>query len=46
LIDLLVEVSASYLIGQLEAGADALQIFDSWAGVLPAGEFEKWCIHK
>ena len=44
LIDLLVEVSASYLIGQLEAGADAVQIFDTWAGVLPADEFEKWCI--
>lgn len=44
LIDLLVETSASYLIRQLEAGADAVQIFDTWAGVLPAGEFEKWCI--
>jgi uroporphyrinogen decarboxylase len=44
LIDLLVEVSASYLIRQLEAGADAVQIFDTWAGVLPTDEFEKWCI--
>ncbi len=44
LIDLLVEVSASYLVRQLQAGADAVQIFDTWAGVLPADEFEKWCI--
>jgi uroporphyrinogen decarboxylase len=44
LIDLLVEASASYLIRQLEAGADAVQIFDTWAGVLPVDEFEKWCI--
>jgi uroporphyrinogen decarboxylase len=44
LIDLLVEASAAYLIRQLAAGVDAVQIFDSWAGVLPAGEFRKWCI--
>jgi uroporphyrinogen decarboxylase len=44
LIDLLVEASASYLVRQFEAGVDAVQIFDTWAGVLPAGEFAKWCI--
>ncbi len=44
LIDLLVEASASYLIRQFEAGVDAVQIFDTWAGVLPDGEFRKWCI--
>ena len=44
LINLLVEASTSYLIRQFEAGVDAVQIFDSWAGVLPAGEFRKWCI--
>jgi uroporphyrinogen decarboxylase len=44
LIDLLVEVSASYLVQQVEAGASALQIFDSWAGSLPEDEFERWCI--
>ena len=42
LIDLLVETSAAYLIGQIEAGADVLQIFDSWAGSLPDSEFERW----
>ena len=44
LIDILVEASASYLIQQFAAGVDAVQIFDSWAGVLPADEFRKWCI--
>jgi uroporphyrinogen decarboxylase len=44
LVDLLVEASASYLIRQFEAGVDAVQIFDTWAGILPDGEFRKWCI--
>lgn len=44
LIDILVEASASYLTRQFVAGVDAVQIFDTWAGVLPAGEFRKWCI--
>ncbi len=44
LIDMLIEASASYLIRQFEAGVDAVQIFDTWAGVLPPDEFEKWCI--
>jgi len=44
LIDILVEASASYLARQFTAGVDAVQIFDTWAGVLPADEFRKWCI--
>jgi uroporphyrinogen decarboxylase len=44
LIDLLVEASTGYLIRQFKAGADAVQIFDTWAGVLPAAEFRRWCI--
>lgn len=44
LIDLLIEASAGYLIRQFEAGVEAVQIFDTWAGVLPADEFRKWCI--
>jgi uroporphyrinogen decarboxylase len=44
LIDLLIEFSADYLIGQIRAGAEAIQIFDSWAGVLPGEEFERWCV--
>lgn len=43
LIDLLVEASIDYLAAQIVAGVDAVQIFDSWAGVLPAGEFRRWC---
>ena len=44
LIEILIEASTSYLIRQFEAGVDAVQIFDTWAGVLPADEFRKWCI--
>ncbi len=44
LIDRLVEASASYLVEQFAAGVDAVQIFDTWASVLPADEFQKWCI--
>ena len=44
LIDILVEASAAYLVRQFEAGVDAVQIFDTWAGVLPPQEFERWCI--
>ncbi|MCB1504232.1 MAG: uroporphyrinogen decarboxylase [Hyphomicrobiaceae bacterium] len=44
LIDILVEVSIDYLSGQVKAGADALQIFDSWAGSLPDNEFARWVI--
>lgn len=44
IIDRLAEASAAHLIGQLKAGADAVQIFDTWAGVLDAESFERWCI--
>lgn len=44
LIDILVEASANYLTAQLKAGVDAVQIFDTWAGVLPPEEFMRWCI--
>lgn len=44
LIDRLVEASADYLVRQFEAGADAVQIFDTWAGILPDDEFQRWCI--
>jgi uroporphyrinogen decarboxylase len=42
LIDIVTEASINYLDGQVRAGADVLQIFDSWAGNLPEGEFETW----
>ena len=43
-MDVLVEASASYLVRQLQAGADAVQIFDTWAGVLSPEQFARWCI--
>jgi len=44
LIDRLVDASIEYLVEQLRAGADVVQIFDTWAGVLGADQFERWCI--
>lgn len=44
LLDLLVDATAAYLIRQIEAGADAVQIFDSWSAALPASAFEDWVI--
>jgi uroporphyrinogen decarboxylase len=44
LIDILVEASSDYLVGQFEAGVDAVQIFDTWAGVLGGADFDRWCI--
>ncbi len=44
LIARLVEASSAYLLRQIEAGVQAVQIFDSWAGVLPEAEFHRWCL--
>ena len=44
LLDLLAEFSAAYLIRQIEAGADVVQIFDSWSGVLDEASFEAHCV--
>jgi uroporphyrinogen decarboxylase len=44
LIDVLVTASANYLARQFAAGVDAVQIFDTWAGVLPPEEFSRWCV--
>lgn len=44
IIDVLVEASIGYLVKQLVAGANALQIFDTWAGVLPPREFQRWSV--
>ncbi len=44
LLDVLTDASVEYLANQLEAGVDAVQIFDTWAGVLPPDEFARWCI--
>jgi uroporphyrinogen decarboxylase len=42
LVDLLVEANLVYLRGQADAGAEALMLFDSWAGLLPPAEFSRW----
>jgi uroporphyrinogen decarboxylase len=44
LIDILVASITKHLIAQVEAGVDALQIFDSWAGMLPETAFDQWCV--
>jgi uroporphyrinogen decarboxylase len=37
-------VTLDYLSGQVEAGAEALQLFDSWSGSLSPAQFEQWVI--
>jgi uroporphyrinogen decarboxylase len=44
LLKLLAEYSAAYLIRQIDAGADAVQIFDSWSGVLDEEGFAAFCV--
>jgi uroporphyrinogen decarboxylase len=44
LLDVLGDCVAAHLIAQIDAGADAVQIFDSWASGLPADMFERWVI--
>jgi uroporphyrinogen decarboxylase len=44
MIGRLAAANAEHLIGQLRAGADVVQIFDTWAGVLDERGFEQWCL--
>jgi uroporphyrinogen decarboxylase len=44
LIDCLMQMSARHLVQQLKAGADCVQIFDTWAGALDGDEFDRWCV--
>jgi uroporphyrinogen decarboxylase len=44
LIDLLVAGTADYLVGQIDSGAEAVQLFDSWAGALGDEAFDRWVI--
>ena len=44
LLETVADWSADYLVRQIEAGADAVQIFDSWAGVLDQTSFEAFCV--
>ena len=44
IIDAIGAMTVDYLVGQIEAGAEAVQLFDSWAGSLAPDEFERWVI--
>ena len=44
LLDMLVEQTAATLLRQVQAGADVVMLFDSWAGVLPAAQFRRFVI--
>jgi len=44
LIDQVTEATIRYLAAQIAAGAEAVQLFDSWAGVLPEHAFRRWVI--
>ncbi|MHA1555069.1 MAG: uroporphyrinogen decarboxylase [Alphaproteobacteria bacterium] len=44
LIDRLVAATIGHLAAQVDAGAEILQIFDTWAGILPEDAFDDWCV--
>ena len=44
IIDAIIGVTVEYLVGQIEAGAEAVQLFDSWSGSLASAEFARWVI--
>ena len=44
LIRLLQDATVDYLLAQIEAGAEVAMLFDSWAGMLPPGQFRRWVI--
>ncbi|MES2493047.1 MAG: uroporphyrinogen decarboxylase [Pseudomonadota bacterium] len=44
IIDAIIAITVDYLEGQARAGAEAVQLFDSWAGSLAPAEFERWVI--
>ncbi|MEY2943916.1 MAG: hypothetical protein RLY97_1930 [Pseudomonadota bacterium] len=44
IIDAITHVTIEYLVGQILAGAEAVQLFDSWAGSLAPSEFTRWVI--
>lgn len=44
IIDAIVAATIAYLSGQIAAGAEAVQLFDSWAGSLSPAQFDRWVI--
>jgi uroporphyrinogen decarboxylase len=46
LLDKLTDCSVGYLNAQIEAGAQAVQLFDTWAGLLTAAEYREWILPR
>ncbi|TRX53039.1 uroporphyrinogen decarboxylase [Fulvivirga sp. M361] len=44
LLQMITESTINYLKGQIEAGADLVQVFDSWAGILPPFQYEEFSL--
>ena len=44
IIDAIVDLTVTYLAGQIDGGVEAVQLFDSWAGSLSPAQFERWVI--
>lgn len=44
LLDRITEATIAYLLRQIEAGAEVVKLFDSWAGALPGPQFERYAI--
>jgi uroporphyrinogen decarboxylase len=44
LIGALTDASIAYLVAQFKSGVDTVQVFDTWAGILPPEEFDRWCV--
>jgi uroporphyrinogen decarboxylase len=44
IVDAVADMTVDYLSGQIAAGAEAVQLFDSWAGSLAPRQFEQWVI--
>ena len=44
LIDAIVDATVTYLSGQIDAGVEAVQLFDSWAGSLAPLQFDRWVV--
>jgi len=44
IVEAIADMTVDYLCGQVEAGVEAVQLFDSWAGSLAPDQFERWVI--
>ncbi|NGX45034.1 MAG: Uroporphyrinogen decarboxylase [Chlamydiae bacterium] len=44
ILEVITDVSIDYLMMQIDAGVDAIQLFDSWAGMLAPAQFQEFCL--